>query len=67
MVSVDPYLNETTRHANVILPPPRALQTGHYDFALLTLAVRNYTRYSPPALPLEPGSRRRPRSWPGWR
>lgn len=52
MVSVDPYLNETTRHANVILPPPRVLQSGHYDFALLSLAVRNYTRYSPPALPL---------------
>ncbi|GAA3472464.1 molybdopterin-dependent oxidoreductase [Nonomuraea roseola] len=52
MVSVDPYLNETTRHANVILPPPRVLQSGHYDFALLGFAVRNYTRYSPPALPL---------------
>ncbi|MFI6321396.1 molybdopterin-dependent oxidoreductase [Nonomuraea sp. NPDC050556] len=52
MVSVDPYLNETTRHAHVILPPPRVLQSGHYDFALLGLAVRNYTRYSPPALPL---------------
>ncbi|MCG5215206.1 molybdopterin-dependent oxidoreductase [Streptosporangium soli] len=55
MVSVDPYLNETTRHANVILPPPRVLQSGHYDFTLLALAVRDYTRYSPPALPLEPG------------
>jgi anaerobic selenocysteine-containing dehydrogenase len=52
MVSVDPYLNETTRHAHVILPPPRVLQSGHYDFALLGLAVRNYARYSPPALPL---------------
>ncbi|MEV4058886.1 molybdopterin-dependent oxidoreductase [Nonomuraea dietziae] len=52
MVSVDPYLNETTRHANVILPPPRVLQSSHYDFALLGFAVRNYTRYSPPALPL---------------
>ncbi|GAA2656223.1 molybdopterin-dependent oxidoreductase [Nonomuraea recticatena] len=52
MVSVDPYLNETTRHANVILPPPRVLQSGHYDFALLGFAVRNYTRYSRPALPL---------------
>ena len=53
MVSVDPYLNETTRHADVILPPPRVLQSGHYDFALLGLAVRNYARYSPPALPLD--------------
>ncbi|GGO69787.1 molybdopterin-dependent oxidoreductase [Nonomuraea cavernae] len=53
MVCVDPYLNETTRHAHVILPPPRVLQSGHYDFALLGFAVRNYTRYSPPALPLD--------------
>jgi len=53
MVSVDPYLNETTRHADVILPPPRVLQSGHYDFALLSFAVRNYARYSPPALPLD--------------
>ncbi|GAB1819240.1 molybdopterin oxidoreductase family protein [Herbidospora sp. RD11066] len=50
MVSVDIYLNETTRHANVILPPPRLLATGHYDFALLNFAVRNYARYSPPIL-----------------
>jgi len=53
MVSVDPYLNETTRHADVILPPPRVLQAGHYDFALLGFAVRNYARYSPPLLPLD--------------
>ncbi|MFI7701808.1 molybdopterin-dependent oxidoreductase [Nonomuraea sp. NPDC049480] len=53
MVSVDPYLNETTKHADVILPPPRVLQSGHYDFALLGFAVRNYTRYSPPLLPLD--------------
>ncbi|MFI7449440.1 molybdopterin-dependent oxidoreductase [Nonomuraea sp. NPDC049714] len=53
MVCVDPYLNETTKHADVILPPPRVLQAGHYDFALLGLAVRNYTRYSPPLLPLD--------------
>ncbi|GAB2939546.1 molybdopterin-dependent oxidoreductase [Nonomuraea fastidiosa] len=53
MVSVDPYLNETTRHADVILPPPRILQSGHYDFSLLGLAVRNYARYSRPVLPLD--------------
>ncbi|WP_214103323.1 molybdopterin-dependent oxidoreductase [Acrocarpospora catenulata] len=55
MVSVDPYLNETTRHAHVILPPPRMLQAGHFDFALLGFAVRNYARYSPPVLPLDGG------------
>jgi anaerobic selenocysteine-containing dehydrogenase len=54
MVCVDPYLNETTRLADVILPPPRIMQTPHYDFLLSTVTVRNYARFSPPALPLEP-------------
>jgi anaerobic selenocysteine-containing dehydrogenase len=53
MLSIDPYLNETTRHADVILPPPPPSQTGHFDFALNNLAVRNNARYSPPALPLD--------------
>ena len=55
MVSVDPYLNETTKHATVILPPPRVLQMPHYDFLLLIVTVRNYARFSPPVLPLAPG------------
>jgi anaerobic selenocysteine-containing dehydrogenase len=55
MVCIDPYLNETTRHANVILPPPRIMQMPHYDFLLSIVTVRNYTRFSPPILPLEPG------------
>ncbi|KRE26755.1 molybdopterin-binding oxidoreductase [Mycobacterium sp. Soil538] len=53
MVSVDPYLNETTRHADVILPPPPPSRAPHFDFALNGLAVRNNARYSPPALPLQ--------------
>jgi anaerobic selenocysteine-containing dehydrogenase len=57
MVCVDPYLNETTKHANVILPPPRMMQTPHYDFLLQIVTVRNYTRYSPQILPLEPDQR----------
>jgi anaerobic selenocysteine-containing dehydrogenase len=48
MVSVDFYLNETTRHANVILPPPGPLATGHYDVFLYNTAVRNVAHYSPP-------------------
>ena len=55
MVSVDPYLNETTRHASVVLPPPRPTQTPHYDLALLGFTVRNYVRYSPAAVPLPDG------------
>jgi len=54
-VAVDPYVNETTRHADVILPVPNALQKGHYDVALLQLALRNVANYSPPVLPLEEG------------
>jgi anaerobic selenocysteine-containing dehydrogenase len=53
MVCVDPYLNETTKHANVILPPPRIMQMPHYDFLLSIVTVRNYARYSPAVLPLD--------------
>ncbi|MCL6641248.1 MAG: molybdopterin-dependent oxidoreductase, partial [Candidatus Rokubacteria bacterium] len=55
MVSVDIYVNETTRHADVILPPERELARGHYDLALYNLAVRNVANYSPPVVGLEPG------------
>jgi anaerobic selenocysteine-containing dehydrogenase len=55
MLSIDPYLNETTRHADVILPPPPPSQSAHFDFVLNNLAVRNNARYSPPALPLADG------------
>jgi len=55
MVSIDLYLNETTRHADVILPPPSQLQRSHYDLLLLQFAVRNVANYSPPVLPLEDG------------
>ena len=48
MVSVDPYLNETTRHAHVILPPPSALEKSHFDVAFYGLSVRNVANYSPP-------------------
>jgi len=53
MVSIDPYLNETTRHADVILPPPPPSQSPHFDFALNNVAVRNNVRYTPPVLPLD--------------
>ncbi|QNP73596.1 molybdopterin-dependent oxidoreductase [Streptomyces roseirectus] len=55
MVSVDPYLNETSRHADVVLPPPPPAQSPHHDFALNTLAVRAQVRYNRAAVPLEPG------------
>ena len=53
MVAVDPYVNETTRHADVILPPPRLLARHHYDFAFYGLSVRNIANYSPPVEPAE--------------
>ena len=53
MVSVDIYLNETTRHADVILPPPSQLQRDHYDVALYGFAVRNVANYSEAVLPLD--------------
>ncbi|MDF6041538.1 molybdopterin-dependent oxidoreductase [Streptomyces sp. JH14] len=55
MVSVDPYLNETSRHAHVVLPPPPPSQSAHFDFAFNALAVRNQVRYTRPAVPLDDG------------
>jgi len=55
MLSVDPYLNETTVHADVILPPPPPSQSPHFDFLLSNVAVRNTARYTPPVLPLADG------------
>jgi anaerobic selenocysteine-containing dehydrogenase len=55
MVAVDPYINETTRHADVIMPVPSALQRPHYDLALLQLGLRNVANYSPAVLPLDEG------------
>lgn len=47
MVSIDIYINETTRHANIILPPATGLETDHYDMIFHIFAVRNTARYSP--------------------
>ena len=55
MVSVDIYRNETSRHADVILPAPSALEKEHYDVALLQLAVRNVANWSAPVLPRPEG------------
>lgn len=55
MVSVDAYLNETTRLADVVLPTPSPLRRSHYDLAFYQLSVRNIANYSPALLPLEDG------------
>jgi len=48
MVSIDIYLNETTRHADIILPPLTTLERSQYDLAFQTLAIRNGARFSQP-------------------
>jgi len=48
MVSVDIYLNETTRHADVILPPPSHLERSHYDIAFSGFSIRNIANFSEP-------------------
>ncbi len=57
MVSFDPYINETTRHADVILPPPSALERSHFDVAFTSLSVRNVANYSPPVFERPAGVR----------
>lgn len=51
MASVDIYLNETTRHANVILPPTSALEREQYDLIFHVLSVRNTARFTPAIFP----------------
>ena len=47
MAAVDIYVNETTRHADVILPPTTILERDHYDIVFHGLAVRNTARFTP--------------------
>jgi anaerobic selenocysteine-containing dehydrogenase len=58
-VAIDPYVNETTRLADVILPPPGPLERDGYDLALYQLAVRNVAKFAP-ALPRADGT---PAEW----
>lgn len=50
MVAVDLYINETTRHADLILPPTAPLEHDHYDTTFNMFAVRNVTRFNEPVL-----------------
>lgn len=56
MVSIDIYINETTRHANIILPPTTGLETDHYDLVFHYLAVRNTAKFSPALYEPEDGT-----------
>ncbi len=53
MVAIDIYVNETTRHAHIILPPASVLERDHYDLAFNLLAIRNTTKFSSPMFPTD--------------
>jgi anaerobic selenocysteine-containing dehydrogenase len=57
MVSIDFYLNETTRHANLILPPVGPLERDHFDVAFQLFSVRNTAHWSPAVFDPPPGTR----------
>lgn len=56
MVSIDFYVNETTRHAHVILPPTCFVEHDHYDLIFQAFAVRNVAKYVAPIVPATPGA-----------
>ena len=57
MVAIDIYVNETTRHAHIILPPTSPLERGHYDLAFNLLAVRDTAKFSPPLFAPDAGAK----------
>ena len=57
MVSIDFYLNETTRHAHVILPPVGPLERDHFDVVFQLFSVRSTARWSPAAFRPPPGTK----------
>ncbi len=57
MVSIDFYLNETSRHADIILPPTGPLEHEQYDIVFNMLAVRNLARFSDPIFEAPEGTR----------
>ena len=57
MVSIDIYLNETTRHADIILPPATGLEVPHFDIGFNQLSIRNVVKYSDPVFEKEAGAK----------
>jgi anaerobic selenocysteine-containing dehydrogenase len=57
MASIDIYLNETTRHAHIIMPPCHALETSHYDLIFHNFAIRNTSKFIKPILKRKKGSK----------
>ena len=56
-VAIDPYINETTRQADVILPPVSPLERGQYDVVFHALSVRNTAKWNEPVLAFPEGGR----------
>jgi anaerobic selenocysteine-containing dehydrogenase len=56
-VAIDFFINETTRHANLILPPTGPLERDHYDLVFHVLAIRNTAKYSPATFPKPEGTK----------
>ena len=61
MVSIDNYINETTRHANIILPTPTGLEVDHYDMIFHTISVSNNVKFSEALFPVT--DKDRPYDW----
>lgn len=53
LVAVDPYITASSRHADVILPPPSALERSHYDLTFERAMLRSFAKYSPPVFALD--------------
>ena len=61
MISIDLWLNETTRHADVILPGLSALEQAHHDDLVMQFAINSFANYSAPVFhPVDPD---RPHEW----
>ncbi|MEP5762304.1 MAG: molybdopterin-dependent oxidoreductase [Litoreibacter sp.] len=52
MVSIDNYINETTRHADVILPTPTGLEVDHYDMIFNIISVANNAKFTQSLMPV---------------
>lgn len=57
MASVDIYLNETTRYADVILPPTGHLEHSNYEMVFDAVSVRHWSKYSPQVMPKPEGTK----------
>ncbi len=60
LVAIDFYLNETTRHAHVILPTPSPAELASYELGFYLLSVRNVAKWSSPVVPPPQGA---PETW----